>query len=127
MNLFYDDAFNALIENYNRKIFTDYEKWFNTRLGNKFTDMEIKATSMEAVLSMLVYQAEIVKKPPSKQRINLISKLDKVTGSAEHAYDFYITSYKVILENIENDIDQNDAYSYPIQVCKAGKKLEMAL
>lgn len=61
----------------------DTLSWLDSPLGSRITAAENEAAEPAALGRMEAYAKELERQPPSKQRVNLIGELNRVTGSGE--------------------------------------------
>lgn len=75
---------SELNKNFNKSNIEALLKWFNSSLGEKITELEVKATTPDAALEIMSYSVKMKEQPPDKRRLKLVKKLIEILNLGDH-------------------------------------------
>jgi len=68
-------ANKMVLDNFNRSHADQYLKWIESKLGMKITEMEVAASSPEAMIAMMAYAFKMQQEAPDEKRLGIVEDL----------------------------------------------------
>lgn len=97
----YQSARQYFFDNFNRERLSATKDFYESSLAQKITDLEVRASSPEALNELREFGNNLSSNPPSAARMDLLKKLDEVSGATALQLDTTIMTFQDMAKAID--------------------------